>query len=95
MLSGRVLDLRPRGCRFEPHVINDVELFRKFLTLSNRDVRFGNANSIYNSLFTIAIVFRHGDFHLRIVWLDTKRKLNGNRIFMLLPTMHFSKISGL
>ena len=51
-----------------------------------------------NSLFTIAIVsivFRHRDFHFKVVWLDTKRKLNGNRMYMLLPPIDFSKISGL
>ena len=55
-------------------------------------------NSIGNSLFNIAIVsivFRHRDFLFKIVWLDTKRKLNGNRMYMLLHPMHFSKISGL
>ena len=50
------------------------------------------------SLFTIAIVsivFRHRDFHFNIIWLDTKRKLNGNRMYMLLHPNHFSMISEL
>ena len=58
----------------------------------------GNANSIGNSHFTIAIVsivFIHRDFLFEIVCLDTKRKLNGNRMYMWLHPMHFSKIIGL
>ena len=55
-------------------------------------------DSIGNSLITIAIVsivFRHRDFHFKIVWLDTKRKLNGNRMYMLLHPNHFTKIGEL
>ena len=43
----------------------------------------------------VSIVFRHRGFHFKIVWLDTKRKLNGNRMHVLLSPMHLSKISGL
>ena len=40
----------------------------------------------------VSIVFRHRDFHFKIVWLGTKRNLNGNRMYMLLHPMHLSKI---
>ena len=43
----------------------------------------------------VSIVFRHRDFHFKIVWLGTKRNLNGNRMYMLLHPMHLSKISEL
>ena len=33
------------------------------------------------------------DFHFKIVWLDTKRNLNGNRMYILLHPNHFSKTS--
>ena len=50
------------------------------------------------SLFTIAIVsivFNPRDFHLQLLGLVSKLKLNGSRMYMFLHSMHFSKISGL
>ena len=43
----------------------------------------------------VSIAFRHRDFHFKIAWLGPKRKLNGNRMYMLLPPMHYSRISRL
>ena len=39
----------------------------------------GNAKSISNSLFTIAIVsivFKHRDFHFKIAWFKHEKKVN-------------------
>ena len=63
----------------------------------DRDVAMPIVSAIVFSLgiAIVSIVFRHTDFHFKIVWLDSNRKLNGNRMYIVMPPMHFNKISGL